>query len=122
MVFLDYTTHTFTGNNQTFTVPYKAMITCEMNSFTYTGGTGNNPAGIALNGSNNNTLIKTIFSVETVVSRASFSGVINPTFTTNLHSIESHFAPIYDSGQVIRVVGFQTINAVMHIFRLPEAP
>ena len=61
--FLDYTTHTFTANGQNFTVPYKAMVICEMNSFTYFGGLGDNPAGIALTGSNNNTLIKTVFSL-----------------------------------------------------------
>lgn len=119
MVFLDYVTHTFTGNGQTFTVPYKAMITCEINSLSFFDAGSRTPATIALNSSSvSNSIVKPVFTISRIVTTVDGGGFDSD----NSHRQEMYFSPVYDSGQIISVFNFTSINATIHIFRLPEAP
>lgn len=119
MVYLDYTTVNVTGNSaNVFTCPYKCLIMAEINSSI--GAFGDEPAWIGKNTSDSNNIIKPIALDTPIVhdidaALGSFNGFDQ--MNTLLQ-----FAPIYDAGEIIESQAWQAINAVLHIFRLPESP
>lgn len=112
MVFLDYTTVTITGNSSSaYTVPYRAFITADFNSGSRS--TGSLVSYIARNDSNNNAVVKPLVVYTTLRTAALSESSVE---------YQKTYSVVFDAGNVIESANWGSVNATLHIFRLPEAP
>lgn len=117
MVYLDYTTVNFSttssGETTIYTVPYKCVIIAEVNTFLPRTVISNY---VARNDSDSLSIVKSIIEYNQFLTRP--GGVGDDDVIRTLKSNTQ----VFESGEVIVSRGWSSINATLHIFRLPESP